>query len=158
MYDIEIYNGDMNFANGGFALVRDEAKLIQSLVKILVTPLRSASLRPNYGTYLGNVLGHAMPEFIYLTKIEDSVRESIYFLMSQQAEASQRQYVSPGETIRAVLYVKVLVNGLDSRQLDVYVGVRAGNGNVVERQFMIAPGAFVSQAGQVTPSVGGGGY
>ena len=158
MYDIEIYNGDMNFASGGFTLVRDEAKLVQSLVKILVTPLRSASLRPNYGTYLGNVLGHAMPEFIYLTKIEDSVRESIYFLMSQQAEASQRQYVSPGETIREVLYVKVLVNGLDSRQLDVYVGVRAGSGNVVERQFMIAPGAFVSQAGQVTPSVGGGGY
>jgi hypothetical protein len=158
MYDIEIYNGDINFAKGGFTLVRDEAKLVQSLVKILITPLRNASLRPNYGTYLGNVLGHAMPEFIYLTKISDSVKDSINYLISEQSKASQTQYVSPGERIRELLYVEVLRNSLDSRQLDVYVGVRAGSGNIIERQFVIAPGAFVSQRGQVTPSVGGGGY
>lgn len=158
MYDIEIYNGDINFARGGFTLVRDEQKLVQSLVKVLITPLRTASLRPNYGTYLGNVLGHAMPEFIYLTKIEDSIRNSIEWLMSEQSKAAQKQYVSPGEKIKEILYVKVLRSGADSRQLDVYVGIRAGNGNVVERQFMIAPGAFVSQGGMATPSVGGGGY
>jgi len=158
MYDIEIFNGDLNFAKGGFALVRDEAKLVQSLVKVLITPLRAASLRPNYGTYLGNILGHAMPEYVYLTKIEDSVKDSIDYLIGEQAKAAQRQYVSPGERIREVLYVRVMRNGLDSRQIDVYVGVRAGSGRVIERQFVIAPGAFVSQRGKVTPSVGGGGY
>jgi len=158
MYDIEIFNGDINFASGSLAIVKDEAKLVQELVKILVTPLRAASLRPNYGTYLGNVLGHAMPEFIFLTKIEDSVKEAVEFLIGEQARAAITQYISPGERIQELLYVKVLKNGLDSRQLDVYVGVRAGSGTIIEKDFVIAPGAFISQRGLTTPSVGAGGY
>ena len=158
MYDIEIFNGDLNFANGEFALVRNESKLVQSLVKALVTPLRATSLRPGYGTYLGNILGRAMPEFIYLTKIEDSIRASIQNLINEQAAASQRQYVSAGEMIRSVLYVSVGRNAMDNRQIDVYVGVQAGSGDIIERQFVIAPGVSVYQEGLATPSVGAGGY
>lgn len=155
MYDIQILNGDINFAAGEFKLVRDEQKLVQMLVKALITPLRTASLRPNYGTYLGNVLGHAMPEFIYLTKIEDSVRACVADLQAAQARAANRQYVSPGEQIRQILYVKVSRNGIDSRQIDVYIGIRAGSGAIVEQQYAIAPGAFVSQVNQVVYSAGG---
>ena len=145
MYDIEILGGDINFTNGEFTLVRDEQKLVQSLIKILLTPLDDSSLRPNYGTDLTNSLGHAMPEFIYLSKIEDSVRSAIEFMIDMQNRASSRQYVSSGETISQLLSVSVVRDQSDSRQIDVNIAIRAGNGNIVERQFVIAPGAFVSQ-------------
>lgn len=156
MFDIEIYNGDINFANGQFVLVIDGQKLVQSLVKILITPQKSDSLRPNYGTDIANILGHAMPEFIYTTKIEESVSDAIRFLITEQSKASYRQYVSPGERIKELIYVNVVKNTTDSRQIDIYIGIRAGDGNIIERQFALAPGAYVSQRiGNAPPASGG---
>lgn len=160
MIDLEIINGDINFANGQPVVISDEQKLVQSLVKILVTPLRATSVRPGYGTYLTNILGHAnIPDHIYLTKIRDAIEDAINNLMRQQAEASKRQYVSGGERIRNLLYVDVVRDPVDQRQLDIYIGVKAGSGSIIEKQFVIAPGQYVTEAYmKTTPSVGAGGY
>ena len=145
MFDIQIYNGDLSFNSGEFTVVKNEQKMVQALVKVLITPVRSSSLRPNYGTDLTDALGQAMPDFIYLSKIEDSIRDAIAFLMNEQTKAASRQYVSAGERINQLLSVSVQRNAADLRQIDVNIVIRAGNGNIVQRQFAIAPGAFVSQ-------------
>ena len=144
-FDLKIRNGDIFYKAGAVGTVKDEDKLVQSLIKLLLTPVRTASLRPDYGTALGGILGSVMPDYIYLTKIQESITSAIKYMIMQQRAQSLYQYVSPGEQIRELLQVRVERNPSDTRQIEVRIAVRAGSGNVIERVFTIAPGAEVAQ-------------
>lgn len=144
-FDLKIRNGDIFYRAGAVGLVKDEDKLVQSLIKLILTPIREESLRPDYGTALGGILGSVMPDYIYLVKIEESIASAIKYMIRQQKAQAVYQYVSPGEQIRELLSVHVERNPDDTRQIDVRIALRAGSGNVIERVFTIAPGIEIMQ-------------
>jgi len=155
-FDLRIENGDISFQNGQIETVTNEDKLVQSLVRILLTPLGEVTLRPYYGTNLGGIITRPLlPDFIFITKIEDSVKEALEFLMQQQSIQSRYQYVSPGEEIREILSVMAERSPSDPRQINVGVAIRAGSGDVVAKTFTISPGAIVQVTGGVVTERGG---
>jgi len=155
-FDLRIENGDISFQNSQVEIVTNENKLVQSLVRILLTPRGGAKLRPYYGTNLGGVIAHPLiPDYIFITKIEDSIKEALDFLMYQQSLQARYQCVSPGEEIREILSVAVERSVVDPRQINVGIAIRAGSGDVVARTFTISPGAVVQLTGGVPTERGG---
>ena len=143
-FDIKIRNGDIVYRNGAADRVKDEDKLTQSLVKILLTEIRPYSLRPGYGTNI-EMIPQAIVDTIRLAKMEDSVKGAISYLINEQRRQVNYQYLSPGEIIRELLAISVNRSSIDPRQFEIYIVIRAGSGNIVEKKFYISPNSLVQQ-------------
>jgi len=128
-FDLKILNGDLAIgSNSDLDTVQDTDKLIQDILKMLLTPVGSNLFFPWYGSLLSaSVIGSPLDqEFIYNTarsQIEDSLR----ILQNLQKQQATWQKVTSSELLAAIKEVYVERNVVDPTYYLVTVSVLTKN-------------------------------
>ena len=138
-FDLAVKNNDLSInPDGSLSTVRDNYKLAQDVIKILITPMGSNRFSRWYGSSLSaEFVGSNLPISIVQTEAERSIQNSLSNLIVLQNEQAKNQYVSAGETIAAIREVIVIQNPYDPRQYQIMVSILTRKLNVVEETFTL---------------------
>ncbi len=125
-FDLKIEKGDISIgADGRLNTVSDNNKLRQDIVKILLTKLGENKYHPTYGTNIGAIqIGHVADESLLELDLTSSAESALMRLISLQRGQSKRQYLTPGETIIAILDVSVGRDTIDPRLYNIFISVQ----------------------------------
>lgn len=124
-FDLRIEANDLLIgANGDLAIVQDNEKLAQDVIKGVLTPLGSNRFFRWYGTTIGiKTIGQVLDASILEMEAQRSVEDLLNNIIKLQKVQAREQYVSPGETIASVRDISVLRNQEDPRQYEVKVSL-----------------------------------
>ena len=138
-FDLKIVNNDLALnTDGTLQTVINNDKLIQDVVKIIITPLGSNKFFKWYGCTIGSrTIGVAFDATMTQMEIERSIQDSITNLISLQKAQSRTQYVSAGESIASVQEISVLRNNEDPRQYEIYVFLLTRKLTIAETTFTL---------------------
>lgn len=133
-FDLKLVNGDLVIgSDGDVAKVENTDKLVQDILKIILTPVNGNPFHPAYGSYLTNsLIGNNLPDSFVISTAENQIKDSLQTLMKQQKIQSTRQPVTASEALAAIQSVKVERNLVDPRFFQVLV-------NVLARDFTSVP-------------------
>ena len=138
-FDLKIENNDLKInVDGSIQTVRDNAKLIQDIVKAIFTTRGDNVFFPWYGCTLSlNLVGQVLDNDFLTSEAERSIQNTLSQLIELQNIQSRSQYVSLGEMIAAVQEVSVLRSNTDPRQYEIKVVVLTRKLDVVEETFTL---------------------
>lgn len=138
-FDLKIINNKLSInPNGSLQTVRDNEKLIQDILKIVLTSSGSNKIFHWYGSTLGtSVIGNVLEQSQLETEISRSIQSALNNLIALQKAQSRTQYVSAGETIAAIRGVYVLKSDEDPRLYEIGISVLTRKLNVVEDTFTL---------------------
>ena len=117
-FDLLVSDGDLQLAaNRDLATVTGTDKLIQDIIKIIVTPINGNPFFPWYGSPLGkSLIGRAMERRFVSSIATQQVRASLDRLQTLQKEQLRKnQIVIPAEQLAAIQKVIVERNPQDPR-------------------------------------------
>lgn len=139
-FDLRIENNDLKInPDGSIQTVRDNEKLIQDIIKALLTQVGDNRFFPWYGNSLaGNLVGYILDSNTIASEAERSIQTTLSQLMALQKAQSQTQYVSAGEMIAAIRSVTVLRSNIDPRQIEITVSVLTRKLNIIEETFTLS--------------------
>jgi phage baseplate assembly protein W len=138
-FDLKITNNDLSInPDGTLQTVQDNEKLVQDVLKILLTSKGSNKIFRWYGSLLGTrIIGNLLNASQLETEIARSVQESLSNLIALQQTQSRSQYVSAGEMIATIRGVSVLRDETDPRIYEIGVSVLTRKLNVIEETFSL---------------------
>lgn len=138
-FDLKLENNDLKLnPDGSIQTVRDNDKLIQDIIKAVLTPIGDNKFHPWYGSSLsGIMIGEILENNLIETEAERSIQDTLNTIISLQKAQSQYQYVSAGEMIAAVTNVSVLRSDIDPRQYQITISVLTRKLTVVEETFTL---------------------
>ena len=125
-FDLQIVGGDIAInRDGSLALVRDNDKLCQDIIKILLTRLGENQYHPQYGSEIGALQIGSIPdpellELDLTSSAESAVRKLISL---QRAQARRGQFQSPGEVIVEIRGIEVARDKADPRLYNIFISV-----------------------------------
>lgn len=141
-FDLLIQNGDLAIGqDGDLNRVEDSDKLIQDVLKMLVTPLGSNIFYPFYGSLINkSLVGQAFFDIEMLNSVGSSqLQNSLETLQRLQQKQAVEQYVSPFEQIAAIKKVRIERNQEDYRFFLVTVEIATRALSTVSVQFSLKP-------------------
>jgi phage baseplate assembly protein W len=125
-FDLRINNGDLAIGtNGDLSQVQDTEKLVQDILKMLMTPLGGNVFFPWYGSQLtdsaiGQVLDHTMTVSI----VQQTIRSNLETLQKlQRQQTASGQPLSPNELLAVIESISVARNVVDPTYYQVVVKV-----------------------------------
>jgi phage baseplate assembly protein W len=138
-FDLKITNNRLEInPDGSIQTVRDNEKLIQDILKIVLTSSGSNKIFPWYGSALGTrVIGNVLDTTQLETEISRSVQTALSNLIALQKAQLRTQYVSAGESIAAVRDISVLRSDEDPRLYEINISVLTRKLTVVEDTFLL---------------------
>jgi hypothetical protein len=138
-FDLKITNNDLRLnPDGTLQTVYDNEKLIQDILKIVLTSAGSNKIFRWYGSALGTrIIGNIFDSSQLETEVARSVQTALSNLVALQKTQSRTQYVSAGEAIAAIRGVTVLRNEEDPRLYEVGISVLTRKLTVVEDTFTL---------------------
>jgi len=138
-FDLKITNNDLALnPDGTLQTVTNNDKLIQDIIKAILTPIGSNKFFKWYGCALGSrVVGQALDATLTQIEIQRSIQDSLTNLISLQKAQARHQYVSAGESIAAVQEISALRNMEDPRQYEIYVSVLTRKLTIAETTFTL---------------------
>lgn len=138
-FDLRIENNDLKInVDGSIQTVRDNQKLIQDIIKALLTTTGDNKFFPWYGSSLSlNLIGQVLDNDFVTSEAERSIQNTLSQIISLQNAQSRTQYVSAGEMIAAIRSVTVLRSNTDPRQYEITISVLTRKLNVVEETFSL---------------------
>ena len=138
-FDLKIKSGDIAIdSTGDVALVTDNNKLKQDIIKIMLTKLGENKYHPQYGSKVGSLeIGHIPDKELLELDLKVSADAAIRKLMSLQREQSKTQYVSAGETIAGIQNISVLQDDQDPRQYQITVSILTRKLTIIEETFSL---------------------
>ncbi len=124
-YDLKIGpKGDLVIENGLIQTVTDNDKLVQDIIKILLTDLGENKFHPNYGSKVGALeIGSVPDQDLLKQDLTASAETAIRKLMQLQRTQAQKQFLTPGETIIDILDVSVDRDQIDPRLYNIFISV-----------------------------------
>lgn len=125
-YDLRINEGDLVIASDAdLDRVEDNEKLVQDILKMLMTPVGSNVFFPWYGSLLpGTMIGQVIDETFRRTAIEQQINNSLEMIQKlQRQQAADGQRVTPGELLAAIQSVEVNRNVVDPTYFTIHVKV-----------------------------------
>lgn len=125
-FDLRINEGDIAIGqDGDLNKIEDTEKLIQDILKMLMTPLGSNVFFPWYGSPLTDVtVGQVLDRKFVVSVVESIIRgnlETLQKLQKQQAASGQR--VSAGELLAVVQGIRVNRNIVDPTYWTIIIRV-----------------------------------
>ena len=99
-FDLKIKNNDISISSSGdVELVSNNDKLIQDVLKIILTPQGSNKYYAWYGSVItSKVIGEVLGSYYTKVEITRAVQESLSNLMTMQQSQALYQYVSPEDS------------------------------------------------------------
>lgn len=121
--DLKIVNGDLVINQGALQTVKDSEKLIQDILKILLTDIGADPLQPSYGSYLSRaVVGNAMQNSAITQIAKSQINTCMVNLQQlQQLQVKSLQKVSADEQLAAVTGISVIRSPFDPRLFNIKV-------------------------------------
>ena len=138
-FDLQIKNGDLQIgSDGDVAQVRDTEKLVQDILKILLTQIGANTFFPWYGSPLTtSVIGNVLDESLLETVATGQIRNGIEMLQKLQREQSKNQRITAAETIAAIKNVRVIRNLIDPTVYEVRVSVLTKSLRTISTTFSV---------------------
>lgn len=138
-FDLKILNGDLVIGtDGDFARVQDSEKLIQDILKMLMTEQGSNIFFSWYGSSLSSsMIGSPYDSEFISSVAENQIRSSLEILQSLQREQSAKQIVTPGELLAAIKSLNVVRNQVDPTFFSVLLSVLTKNLTVADASFNV---------------------
>lgn len=122
-FDLKIEGNDLTLgANGDIAILTDNNKLSQEIIKAIITPLGSNRFFKWYGSTIGaKIIGKVLPYGMAELEAQRSIEDTINNIVALKKAQSRVQYVSPAETIANIQEISVLRSLEDPRQFEVVI-------------------------------------
>lgn len=138
-FGLKINDGDLVIGdNGDFKQVEGTAKLIQDVLKILITPLGGNIFYPWYGSLLSkSLIGQAFDFELLSTVSSSQIQTTIESLQRLQQRQALEQRVTPFEHIAAIKRVMVERNRVDPRFFTVHVELATRALSVTQVDFTV---------------------
>jgi phage baseplate assembly protein W len=125
-FDLRINSGDLAIGtDGDLSQVQDTEKLIQDILKMLMTPLGGNVFFPWYGSQLtdstiGQVLDHTMT----VSVIQQTIRSNMETLQKmQRQQVANGEPLSPNELLAVIESISVTRNTFDPTYYQIVVKV-----------------------------------
>jgi hypothetical protein len=124
-YDIKVINGDLVLQGGDFRLVYDSEKLIQSILKICLTPAGSNPLQPWFGSFINrSLIGSSLASNITVQIAQSQLQNALQNLMTlQQQQVKSFQTVTPDEQLNSISGISINRDASNPTQYNVVVSV-----------------------------------
>lgn len=125
-FDLQVSNGDLVIGtNGDLGIVQGSAKLQQSLLKIVLTPVGANPVQSWYGSLINKTLvGNILRTDIVITMAQTQLTNAIETLQKVQAmQVAGGQKVTPDELIAAISNINITRNAIEPRLIQVVVSV-----------------------------------
>lgn len=121
--DLKVINGDLVINNGELQTVQNSEKLIQDILKILLTDIGADPLQPAYGSFLSRtVIGTALANANIVQIAKSQINTCLSNLQQlQQKQVQSMQKVSADEQLAAVTGISVIRSVSDPRLFNVKV-------------------------------------
>jgi hypothetical protein len=138
-FDLRIVSNDLVInSDGSLQTVRNNEKLIQDILKAILTPLGSNKFFKWYGCLIAErTIGQILDATLTEIEVKRSVQDTLTNLIALQKAQAKTQYVSAGESIAAIREISVLRNKSDPRQYEVYVSVLTRKLTIAETTFTL---------------------
>lgn len=135
-FDIKLFGGDLVIQNGDFAVVEDQDKLVQDILKLVSTQLGSNPFFPGYGSPISQALIGTSDLSFSQDIATQQLRASLERLRDlQQQQIKNNQIVTPQEQIVAIQDISVTQAEDDPRYYFV-------NFTVINKAFQSVPVSF----------------
>lgn len=140
-FDFKIFEGDFQIgSDGDLQKVENTEKLIQEILKIIITPLGTNIYFLWYGSPISKSLVGSPFDMEFLSTIaEGQLTNALEALQTLQQEQSKRQKVTPFEQIAALRRVKIERNQVDPRYFSVVVSVLTKALSDASTEFVVQP-------------------
>lgn len=121
--DLKIINGDLVINGSELQTVQNSEKLIQDILKILLTDIGADPLQPAYGSFLSrSVIGTAINNGALVQIAKSQINTCLTNLQQlQQKQVQSMQKVSADEQLAAITGISVIRSVLDLRLFNVKV-------------------------------------
>lgn len=139
-FDFKLTNGDVVLeSTGAPALVRNEEKLRQDLLKIILTPLGSSRRYPWYGSSInGSLIGRLLDEKLFNSEANTIIKFAINNLIRLQKDQERSgQFLTPTEALAQIVEISVERSRFDGRQYNIFVVVASRRSNVITESFTL---------------------
>jgi len=138
-FDLKITDNDLSInPDGTLQTVQENDKLVQDIVKAILTPLGSNLFFKWYGCAIGaKTIGQIYDETTIQMEVERSIQDTLTNIIALQQAQAQSQYVSAGETIAAIQNVSVMRSEIDPRQFEIYVSILTRKLTPLDIQFTL---------------------
>ncbi|KKN72145.1 hypothetical protein LCGC14_0413570 [marine sediment metagenome] len=122
-FDFKISDGDLSIGqDGDLKKVENTEKLIQDILKIVITPMGSNQFYPWYGSRVSKSLIGQVFDFEFLSTVASSqLQNALENLQRLQQEQARQQSVTPFEQLAALKGVRVERNQVDPRYFLVVI-------------------------------------
>ena len=122
-FDLKVINGDLVINQAALQQVQDSEKLIQDILKILLTDVGSNPLHPSYGSFLSrSVVGNPMQTNVIVQVAQSQINTCLTNLQQlQQLQLKSFQKVSADEQLAAITGISVIRSTFDPRLFNIKV-------------------------------------
>ena len=116
-FDFRIRNGDLAIGqDGDLEKIENTDKLIQDILKIVITPMGSNQFYPWYGSRVSKSLIGNVIDYEFLSTVASSqLQNALENLQRLQQEQARQQRVTPFEQLAAIKHVGIERNQVDPR-------------------------------------------
>lgn len=138
-FDFKILNGDLVIGtNGDLDKVENTEKLVQDILKMLMTEVGSNEFYPWYGSLISSSMIGSTYDYEFISSVaENQIRSSLEILQNLQREQSLKQIVTPSELFAAIKSVNVIRNEIDPTFFSVLLTVLTKNLNTANTSFNV---------------------
>jgi hypothetical protein len=138
-FDLKVINNDISFSSSGDVdIVQNTEKLIQDVLKIILTSQGSNQFYKWYGSTISQrVIGEVLGSYYTKVELTRSIQESLSNLIALQQQQSIYQSVSPQETLMAINYIDIEIDENDPRVYNIILSVLTKKMTALETTFQV---------------------
>lgn len=139
-YDLKLVDGDISIdAAGQIAIVKDEEKLIQDVLKLLFTSTGELAQHPWYGTaLLTKVIGESVDPKLTIKEVSSSIGFGLNNLKQlQQLQQRDGQFLTNKELINSIQSINVKLDENDPRKMVISIELITKSNTVISESFVI---------------------
>ena len=123
-FDFRIMNRNLSIKNGDIEKVEDTDKLVQDVLKILITPKGVNKMHPWYGTFTEQLIGSGLDEGVTLDLMRTQIANSLESLKNlQNAMLKSNLTVTADELIHAITGISVFPDPTSQFSVNVNVEI-----------------------------------
>jgi hypothetical protein len=140
-FDLKIQDGDIAIGkDADLKKVENTEKLIQEILKMVITPLGSNVYHPWYGSPISKSLVGSPFDMEFISTIaSNQLKNSLENLQKLQSIQSSYQQISPSEQIAAIQEIRIERNQVDPRYFSIVIKVVAKDLTTTSVSFDIDP-------------------
>lgn len=123
-FDLKIKNRNLSISSGSLEKVEGTDKLVQDVLKILLTPKGANKMNPWYGTFSSELIGSGLDEDVTMNLMKSQITDSLDTLKKlQDSMLKSNLTVTADELIHAITGISVFSDPTNMLSVNVIVEI-----------------------------------